>query len=153
MLLFNVTPLDFNEPVPAFHKFLIPSEKEVFLFASLTNFAPHKFLERIVTGDEIWVHRYEPENKARSMASKRPTSPVAKKFKSQPSASKIMLTLFWDMQGAILVHFTPKGENFNTADFHMFDLMKEALRRKPSSDEDVIGEVQNLLQTQSKNFF
>jgi hypothetical protein len=29
---------------------------------------------------------------------------------SQPSATKIMLTLFWNMEGAILVHFTPKGE-------------------------------------------
>jgi hypothetical protein len=48
------------------------------------------------------------------MAWKRPTSPVAKKFKSQPSAGKIMLTLFWDMEGAILVHFTPKGETVNS---------------------------------------
>jgi hypothetical protein len=44
------------------------------------------------------------------MAWKRPTSPVAKKFKSQPSAGKIMLTLFGGVkEGAILVHFIPKG--------------------------------------------
>jgi hypothetical protein len=48
------------------------------------------------------------------MAWKRPTSPVAKKFKSQPSAGKIMITLFCDMEGAILVHFTPKGETVNS---------------------------------------
>jgi hypothetical protein len=48
------------------------------------------------------------------MAWKRPTSPVAKKFKIQPSAGKIMLTLFWNMEGAILVHFTPKGETINS---------------------------------------
>jgi hypothetical protein len=35
---------------------------------------------------------------------------MAKKFESQPSAGKIMLTLFRDMEGVILVHFTPKGE-------------------------------------------
>jgi len=39
---------------------------------------------------------------------------MAKKFKSQPSACKIMLTLFWDMEGEILVHFTPKGESVNS---------------------------------------
>jgi hypothetical protein len=39
---------------------------------------------------------------------------VAKKFKSQPSAGKIMLTLFWDMEDAILVHFTPKVETVNS---------------------------------------
>jgi hypothetical protein len=67
------------------------------LVASLTSIAPRQFLERIVTADETWLHHYEPESKAQSMAWKLPTSPVAKKFKSQPSAGKIMLTLFWDM--------------------------------------------------------
>jgi hypothetical protein len=83
------------------------------LVTFLTNFAPRQFLERIVTADGTWVHHYETESKAQSMAWKRLISPVAKKFKSQLSASKIMLTFFggWDMQGAILVHFIPQGEN------------------------------------------
>jgi hypothetical protein len=46
---------------------------------------------------------------AQSLAWKCPTSAVAKKFKSQPSAGKITLTLFWDMEGAIFVHFTING--------------------------------------------
>jgi hypothetical protein len=81
---------------------------------SLTNFEPHQFLERIVYADETWVHHYQPESKAQSMAWKRPKSPMAKKFKSQPSDGKIMLTLFWDMEDANLVHFTPKGETVNS---------------------------------------
>jgi hypothetical protein len=77
------------------------------LVASLTDFSPRQFLERIVTAKEIWVH----ESKAQSVALKRPTSTVAKIFKSQTSARKITLTLFLeDMQGAILVHFNPKCE-------------------------------------------
>jgi hypothetical protein len=64
------------------------------LNASLTNFEPPQFLQRIVTADETWVNHYEPQSKAQRMVWKRPTSPVAKKFKSQPSAGKIMLTLF-----------------------------------------------------------
>jgi hypothetical protein len=83
------------------------------LLASLTSFIPRQFLERIITADETWVHHYEPESKAQSMAWKRPTSPVAKKFKSQPSAGEVMLTVFWDMEGAILAHFTPKDETVN----------------------------------------
>jgi hypothetical protein len=51
------------------------------------------------------------------MSWKRPTSPVAKKFRSQPSAPKIMLTLFWDMEGAILVHFIPKDETVNSQNY------------------------------------
>jgi hypothetical protein len=30
------------------------------LVASLTNFAPHQFLQQIVTADETWVHLPEP---------------------------------------------------------------------------------------------
>jgi hypothetical protein len=115
ILLFNVTP----PPPPRLQRtgssvsqvFFNSVRKSFFFFflvAPLTSFAPRQFLERIITADETWMHRYEPESKAHSMAWKRPTSPVAKKFKSQPSAGEIMLTLFWDMAGVILVHFTPK---------------------------------------------
>jgi hypothetical protein len=42
------------------------------------------------------------------MAWKRPTSPVAKEFESQPSAGKIMLRVFFsDTEDAILLYFTP----------------------------------------------
>jgi hypothetical protein len=128
ILLFNVILLDSNAPVPAFHKFFNSVRKKFsFLVASVANFATRQFLERIVTADETWVHHYEPESKAQSVAWKRPISPVDKKFKSQLSAGKIMLTLFWDMEGEILVHFTPKGETVKS-DIHAFRPMKEALR-------------------------
>jgi hypothetical protein len=83
------------------------------LVASLTSFAPRQFFELIVTAEEAWVHHYEPDSKAQIMAWKPPTSPVAKKFKSQSSTGKIMLTIFWDVEGVILVHFTPKSETGN----------------------------------------
>jgi hypothetical protein len=87
------------------------------MVASLTNFEPRQFLQRIVTADETWVHHYESENEAQSMAWKRPTSPMVNKFKSQLSADKIMFTFFWDMEGAIFVHFTPKGETVNSQNY------------------------------------
>jgi hypothetical protein len=87
------------------------------LVASLTNFALRQFLERIVTADVTWLHHYEPDSKAQSIAWKHLTSPVAKKFKSQPSAGKMMLTLFWDMEDVILVHFTPKGKTVNSQNY------------------------------------
>jgi hypothetical protein len=64
------------------------------LVASLTNFASRYILERIVIADGTWVHHYEPESKAQCMAWKRPTSAMAKKFGSRPSAGKITLTFF-----------------------------------------------------------
>jgi len=43
-------------------------------------------LSRIITGDESWVHHYEPETKRASMQWKHPTSPAHKKFKVTPMA-------------------------------------------------------------------
>jgi hypothetical protein len=126
----------------------------VVLVASSTKFAPRQFLECIVAAAETWVHHYEPKSKAQIVAWKRPTSPVAKKFKSKPSAGRIMLTLFWDMEGVILVHFTPKGPDLAHAYFHVFGPMKEALRRRKfSSDEEVTGAVQNWLNATKKSYF
>ena len=51
------------------------------------------FLLRLVTVDETWVHYYEPENKAQSRQWVGPGSPRPKKFKTQPSAGKVMDTL------------------------------------------------------------
>ena len=68
------------------------------------------FLHRIVTGDKSWVYHYKPESKRQSMQWKHPSSPANKKFKTQHSAGKVMLTIFWDVNGSILVHFQEKGQ-------------------------------------------
>jgi len=62
------------------------------------------FLDRIIAGDETWVHHYEPDCRRQIMEWKHPQSPIRKKFKGQPSAGKLMLTIFWDSQGTILEH-------------------------------------------------
>jgi len=54
-------------------------------------------LVRIITGDETWVHHYEPEGKRQIMKWKHPQAPIRKKFISQPSAGKLMLTVFWGL--------------------------------------------------------
>ena len=46
------------------------------------------FLLSLVTIDETWVHYYEP--------------------KRQPSAGKVMATVFWDAKGVIMLDFLPK---------------------------------------------
>ena len=59
------------------------------------------FLLRLVTVDETWVHYYEPENKAQSPHLVGPGSPRPKKFKTQPSAGKVMVTVFWDAKALL----------------------------------------------------
>ena len=66
------------------------------------------FLLLQVTVDETWVHYYEPENKAQRHQWVGPGSPRPKKFKTQPSAGKVMATVFWDAKGVIMLDFLPK---------------------------------------------
>ena len=59
------------------------------------------FLSHLVTEDETWVNYYELENKAQSRQSVGPGT-LRPKFKTQPSAGKVMATVFWDAQGVIM---------------------------------------------------
>lgn len=90
------------------------------------------FLDRIITGDETWIHHYEPESKRQSMEWKHPQSPTKKKFKSQPSAGKLMLTVFWDSQGPVLEHYQERGSTINSARYSemLIDRLKPAIRSK-----------------------
>jgi len=74
-------------------------------------------LERIVTGDKTWVHHCDPESKRQSMEWRHSSSSAQKKFRRQPSAKKVMLALFWDMHGPILVHFQAHGQTVNSANY------------------------------------
>ena len=44
-----------------------------------------------------------------SMQWKHPGSLPPKKFRTQPSASKVMATVFWDSKGIILIDYKPAG--------------------------------------------
>jgi len=57
------------------------------------------FLGRIVTGEETWVHYYQPETKKASKVWRHTSSPKPKKFRTQPSAGKVMLTLLGRTRG------------------------------------------------------
>ena len=90
------------------------------------------FLTRIVTGDETWVHHFAPESKRQSMEWKHPGSPVKKKFKSQPSARKVMLTIFWDSQGVILEHYLERDTTLDSVGYNemLSTELKPAIRTK-----------------------
>ena len=66
------------------------------------------FLLRLVAIDKTWLHYYEPENKAQSRQWVEPVSPRPKKFKKQPSAGKVMATVFWDAKGVLCWTFYPR---------------------------------------------
>ena len=149
---------------------------------------------------------------------KHPSSPAARKFKTQLSAGELMLTVFWDSQGSILENYQERGTTVTSAvycdmlqralkpairskrrgklskeilllhdnacphtaahtletlkqlkweamehpayspdlapsDFHLFGLLKEALRGRQFSCDDVKAAVHQWLCTRPKTFF
>jgi hypothetical protein len=90
-----------------------------------------QFLQRIVTGNETWVHHVTPETKQASMTWKHALSPPSKKFKTTRSAKKIMVTVFWDHKGVLLVAFLTQGDTVN-ADRYCGTLsrFRKAIHRK-----------------------
>jgi len=83
------------------------------------------YLGRIVTGDETWVHYHQSEPKKVSKEWRHTSSPKPKKFRTQPSVGKVMLTLFLDKRGVILEHYMPRGNTVTSAMYA--DLLKNHL--------------------------
>ena len=89
------------------------------------------FLSRLVTVDETWVHYYEPENKAQSRQWVGRGSPRPKKFKTQPSAGKVMATVFWDAKGVIMLDFlAKKGTITGTYYANLLNQLRIAIHEK-----------------------
>ena len=83
------------------------------------------FLGRTVTGDETWVYYHQPKTKKSIKEWRHTSSPKPKKFRTQPSAGKVMLTVFWDERGLILEHYMPRGSTVTSATFA--DVLKNHL--------------------------
>jgi len=90
------------------------------------------FLQHIITGDESWVHFYEPERKRQSMEWRQTSSPKPKKVRVQRSAGKVMLTFFWDYKGPILEHYMRRGSTVTSATYSnlLRENLKPAIRQK-----------------------
>ena len=84
-----------------------------------------------MTVDETWVHYYEPENKAQSHQWVGPGSPKPKKFKTQPSAGKVMATVFWDAKDVIMLDFLSKRGTITGVYYvNLLDQLKAAIHEK-----------------------
>ena len=88
------------------------------------------FLLHLVTVDETWAHYYEAENKARRQWV-RPGSPRPKKFKTQPSAGKVMATVFWDPKDVIMLDYLPKRSTITVVFYaNLLDQLRTAIHEK-----------------------
>ncbi|GBN32314.1 hypothetical protein AVEN_259622-1 [Araneus ventricosus] len=78
-----------------------------------------EFLDKLVTGDETWVHYETEETKEQSKQWMHSHSPSRKpvKFKRTFFTKKCMATVFWDRKGVLLVEFMPRGTTITATSY------------------------------------
>ena len=86
-----------------FSAFASTAESGVLLLLELMTAVEEKFFRRIVIEDEIWLRNFNPETKQESMGWRHTDSRAFKKFRTQPSAQKVMATIYWDCEGVVMI--------------------------------------------------
>ena len=71
------------------------------------------FLTAPVTQDKTWVPYFNIESTTESHQWKQPHSAAPKKFRVQQSVGKIIVTIFWDPSGTLLVDLLEHGKTIN----------------------------------------
>ena len=69
------------------------------------------FLGNVITGVETWVYGYDPETRVQSSQSKSPSSPPAKKARSN---IKVMMIVFFDLHGIVRAEFVARNTMVNS---------------------------------------
>jgi histone-lysine N-methyltransferase SETMAR len=88
------------------------------------------FFSRIVTGDESWVYYYDPKSAAETKEWKRPESPQPTQPRASRSARKLMMTVFWDQQGILLLDYLPRGQKMNGQYYAtLMSRLREAIKK------------------------
>jgi len=76
--------------------------KELCLDLSQCNENEPDLLNSIITCDETGIFMYDPETKQQSMQWKSTSSPRPKKARMSPSKFKVILIVFFDIQGIVM---------------------------------------------------
>ncbi len=73
------------------------------------------FLDHIVTSDESWYHCYIPTSKQCSLTWEHKNLPHATKTRLKTLARKVILILFFDISGPVLIEWMSKSTTINAA--------------------------------------
>ena len=72
------------------------------------------YLRQIVTGDETWVHHWDPESKVESMQWRHASSRPPRKFRTLPYAGKFKVTIFGTVKDYCwLTMYKPTSQDYN----------------------------------------
>lgn len=92
---------------------------------------PEFFENQLVTGDETYIHHYEPETKRQSMQWLESGSAPPKKAIRKLSAKKVMALVFWDNIGVLLIKYFRKGQTMTGAVYaELLQKLRNAIQKK-----------------------
>ena len=72
-----------------------------------------KFFDGIVSGNESWIHHYDPLSQLEAKIWKRPGEQAPTRLHQERSAGKIMTIIFWDKDGVLLTEYLPRRTTIN----------------------------------------
>ena len=72
-----------------------------------------KSLDCIVTGDEFWTHHYDPLSQLEAKIWKKLGEQIPTRLHQERSAGKILMIIFWDKDGVLLIEYLPRGDTIN----------------------------------------
>ena len=76
-----------------------------------------------MTIEETWVHHFQPETKQQSKQWKHLGFLHSKEAKTVMSTGQVMVSIFWDAEGVLLVDYLDKGHTFTEA--YYVDLLRQ----------------------------
>lgn len=87
-------------------------------------------LQRIITGDESWIYGFDAETSAQSSEWRFKNEPRPTRVKRGPSRIKVLLIVFFDIQGVVYHEFLPEGRTVNKEYYReVLSRLREAVRR------------------------
>ena len=89
------------------------------------------FLGNVITGDETWVYGYDPETRVQSCQWKSPSSTHTKKMRQSRSNIKVMMIVFFDLDGIVRAEFVPRNTTVNSEYYNgLLERLRKVVRRK-----------------------
>jgi len=89
------------------------------------------FFGNVVMGDETWVYGYDPETRVQSSQWKSPSSPRAKNARQSRSNIKVMMIVFFDLDGIVPAVFVPRNTTVNSEYYKgLLECLRNDVHRK-----------------------
>ena len=104
------------------------------------------FFAKYVTMDKIWIHYFTLESNWQSTEWTAAGKNHPKWLKTQTSADKVLVSVFWDAPGILFIDYVKNGRTFNSEYYIalLVHLKKETAKKQPKLKKNVLFHQDNV---------